>query len=104
MSCGGTVEFMSASRSASGVQVHARRQWDVVTREQLEAARIASRTISRRVESGVWKRLHPSVYFVGSGEPCLRARAFAALTAAGEDAGISDRTAAELDRMLDPRP
>ena len=94
----------SASETPRNLRSVAGRQWGVVTRKQLEEVRVSDGTIERRVESGAWRRMHRAVYFVRDGEPSLRANAFAALAALGDEAMLSDRTAAELDRLLDPRP
>ncbi len=77
-------------------------RWGVATREQLTAAGISGPTISRRVERGEWRRMHEAVYFIWDGKASLNARAYGALLAAGDEAAISHRTAAEIDRMLDP--
>ena len=95
---------MSTSESAEKVRRLLGKQWGVVTRRQLLEAGVSASSIKRRLARGELRRLHPGVYFVGHGEPCLRARAFAALAASEKPAAISHRTSAEIDKLLDPRP
>jgi very-short-patch-repair endonuclease len=90
--------------SAEKVRRRLGEQWGVVTRSQLLEAGVSASSIKRRLASGDLRRLHPAVYFVGHGEPCLRARAFAALAASEKPAALSHRTSAEIHELLDPRP
>jgi len=67
----------------------------VVTTAQLDAAGFARSALTRRVESGLLRRLHRGVYAVGPIE-APTARVAAALLACGPGAALSHHTAAQL--------
>lgn len=80
----------------------ARRQEDCVATRQLREAGLTERQIAGLVRRGVLTRVVRSVYMLGP--PPLRHRQlrWVALLAAGNDATLSHRTAAEVRRMLRP--
>jgi very-short-patch-repair endonuclease len=80
----------------------AARQHGVVTRKQIEAAGIASKTLTGRVRRGQLHRLHRGVYAVGHRAPSWQGRWMAAVLACGEGAVLSHHSAAALWELLRP--
>jgi hypothetical protein len=76
----------------------------VVTREQLLAARLTARQITRRLESGALLREYPGIYRVGHRAPSHEARYLAAVWACGENALLSGRAAGHLLGLLTTAP
>lgn len=74
----------------------ASRQHGVITRVQACAQGLSQRAISRRVESGHWETLFPSVYRVEGAPRSWHQRLAAALLWAGRGAALSHRVAAGL--------
>jgi len=80
------------------------KQDHVVSSEQLLAWGFDHATLSRRVRSGAWQRLHRGVYVVHSGPVDWRARARGALLLAGPEAALSHRSAGYLQRIVARAP
>jgi very-short-patch-repair endonuclease len=78
----------------------ARRQDNVISREQLLGAGLGRGAIAYRVATGAWQRLHNNVYLLGPAPPSLMARARAAVFACGAGAVVSHRSAAEMFGLL----
>lgn len=78
----------------------ARRQDNVISREQLLSAGFGRGAIAHRVRIRAWQRLHNNVYLLGPAPPSLMARARAAAMACGADAVVSHRSAAEMFGLL----
>src|SRR5947209_8474086 len=76
------------------------RQDNVITWHQLLDAGLGRGAITHRVAHGYMQRMYRGVYLLGAAPPTHRARARAALFAAGAGAVISHRTAAELWSLL----
>jgi predicted transcriptional regulator of viral defense system len=74
----------------------ARRQWGVVTREQLVERGMGTRGISDWVQSGRLHRLYRGVYAYGHDRLRLEGRWLAAVYACGPGAVVSHRDAAQL--------
>ena len=74
----------------------ARRQWGVVTREQLAAAGLRERGIADWVRSGRIRRLHRGVYAYGHDRLRREGYWLAAVLACGPGAVLSHRSAAAL--------
>jgi very-short-patch-repair endonuclease len=74
----------------------ARRQWGVVTREQLFELGLGTRGISDWVRGGRLHRLYRGVYAVGHDRLRLEGRWLAAVMACGPGAVLSHRDAAQL--------
>ena len=83
----------AAARIASG-------QASAITRQQLLAAGLNRKTISRRLERGRWQQLFRGVYAVFNGLPPRETWLWAAVLRAGEGAVLSHQTAAELHGLL----
>lgn len=77
------------------VQELARKQHGVVTRAQLVDLGMGQRAVSRRAESGVFRRLHRGTYLVGP-VAAPRSNEMAAVLACGPDAVVSHRSAVGL--------
>lgn len=78
----------------------ARRQDNVITREQLLSVGLGRGAIEHRVKGGTMQRIHKSVFLIGPAPPTPMARARAAALACGDGAVVSHRTAAELYGLL----
>lgn len=80
------------------VEMHAaaRRQHGLVTRPQVLAAGGDDHLIIRREQAGRWQRLQAGVYLIALGPPTWEQALHAACLAAGPDAAISHRAAAQL--------
>src|SRR5829696_7819124 len=74
----------------------ARRQWGVVTRDQLTALGLGADGIAQWVRGGRLIRLHRGVYAVGHDRLRLEGRWLAAVMACGPGAALSHRDAAAL--------
>ncbi len=74
----------------------AARQRGVVTRAQARQRGLSNRAISRRIESGLWEPLYPSVYRVEGSPRTWQQRLAAALLWAGRGAAVSHRAAGAL--------
>lgn len=84
--------------------VLARRQHGVVSRSQALDLGLTVKTIRCHLDRGRWRRVHPGVYLVHSGEPSWMARASAAVLWAGTGAALSLRAAAYLWQLTDRQP
>ena len=93
----------SAIRDAAIAQIAAR-QHGIVTHTQLIAAGLVPSRVAHRVAAGRLHRVHRGVYAVGHRALSHEGRWMAAVLACGEGAALSHRSAAELWRLLDPRP
>lgn len=87
-------------RKGQSIAALAAQQRGLVTRQQLLAAGIPERSVSRRLAAGRLHRLHRGVYLVGHPVPPPLALELAALLACGPTAVLSHRTAAVLWRFL----
>jgi hypothetical protein len=85
------------------LEVTARRQAGVVTRQQARRAGITDSAIRQRVLSGRWQRLFPGVFACFSGPVSRPARLWAAVLFGGPGALLSHETAAELHGIA-PEP
>jgi len=74
----------------------ARRQWGLVTRDQLIARGMSTRGISDWVQSGRLHRLHRGIYAYGHDRLRVEGRWLAAVLACGPGAVLSHRDAARL--------
>jgi very-short-patch-repair endonuclease len=74
----------------------ARRQWGVLTRDQLIASGLGTRGISHWVQSGRIHRLHRGVYAYGHDRLRVEGRWLAAVLACGPGAALSHGSAAQL--------
>jgi superoxide dismutase, Fe-Mn family len=79
-------------------------QFGVVTRAQLLAAGVGSKSISRRVRDGRLHRLHPGVYAVGHPVLVPKGRMLAAVLACGPGAVLSHTSAAALHGLREEGP
>ena len=77
----------------------ARRQWGVVTREQLAAAGVGNSGISDWVRYGRLHRLHRGIYAYGHDRLRIEGRWLAAVLACGPGAALSHRSGARLWEM-----
>ena len=80
----------------------AARQHGVVSRAQLQAARIHRQGIYRRVQAGRLHAIHRGVYAVGHANLSFEGRCMAAALALGQGAAVSHRSAAAVWGMLPP--
>ena len=85
---------MSAADRA--ITVIAERQFGVFSRAQARSAGLSRAGIKRRIDGGVWRRLHAGVYGVAGATLGFESRAMAAVLAAGGDACASHATAAVI--------
>lgn len=76
----------------------------VLARPQALAAGMASSTFGRRVDMGLWQRLHPGVVVAHSGPISDLSRVWGALLYAGSGAAASHDTAAWLEGLFDEVP
>jgi predicted transcriptional regulator of viral defense system len=79
----------------------AKRQWGVVSVEQLRALGFGRSAVTRRVRAGRLHRLFRGVYAVGHAHLGREGRRLAAVLACGEGAVLSHRTAASHWGLLD---
>lgn len=86
---------MAGREMERAIQALARKQHGVVTRAQLITLGIGPRAVSRRAESGVFRRLHRGTYLVGPIAPPW-SREMAAALACAPAAAVSHRSAAGL--------
>ena len=82
----------------------AARQHGVVTFEQLLAAGLTQAAIQRRVGAARLHRVYRGIYAVGHAGLSNEGRWFAAVSACGEGAVLSHRSAAELHGLLSVKP
>ena len=100
-------QFLSGPRTwipSVRVSELARRQWGVVTRDQLGEAGMSAGAVARAVRRRALLRLYPGVYAVGHDVIGIRGRVFAALMHAGEDAVLSHTTAGWWWEVIDSEP
>lgn len=81
----------------------ANRQHGVISRRQLIAAGLSTRTIRRRIAAGRLHALHRSVYVFGPGRVDQRGHWLAAVLACGDGALLSHCSAAALWGLMRPR-
>jgi very-short-patch-repair endonuclease len=81
------------------VSAIAARQYGLVTRAQLEALGFGTNVIARRVRSGAWIRVLPTVYRLASVVAGNRELALAATLWAGDSSVVSHETAGALWRI-----
>src|SRR4051812_3887860 len=67
----------------------------VLSRDQALQAGISRRGIEHRLATRAWRRLLPSVYLVGRGEPTRTQAQIAALLYAGEGSALDDADACQ---------
>ncbi|MCW2991849.1 MAG: hypothetical protein JWM73_2443 [Solirubrobacterales bacterium] len=82
----------------------ARRQHGLVTREQLLAAAISSRTVERWQTKGLLHRVHPGVYRLGHRAPSIEATYLAAALAGGAGVAVCGFAAAHVYGALRRAP
>jgi REase_MTES_1575/Transcriptional regulator, AbiEi antitoxin len=82
----------------------AKRQWGVVSWEQLRARGFSHTGVRSLVARGYLVRLHPAVYAVGHEPLRIEGRLLAALFHAGDGAALSHTTAAWWWRLIDAVP
>jgi very-short-patch-repair endonuclease len=87
---------METENAQPGLVELARRQWGVVTREQLMESGLRTRGISDWVRSGRLVRLHRGVYAYGHDRLRVEGRWLAAVLACGPGAVLSHGSAAQL--------
>ena len=80
------------------------RQHGVLSFAQLRSAGVSKDSVAKAVAAGRLHRLHRGVYAVGHRALSNEGRWMAAVLACGTGAVLSHRSAAELWRLLDPRP
>jgi hypothetical protein len=93
----------TANRDVAVARIAAR-QHGIITHSQLIAVGVPRSAISRRLAAGRLHRRHRGVYAVGHRALGNEGRWLAAVLACGEGAVLSHRSAAELWRLLDPKP
>ncbi len=76
------------------IQTFVEKQDGLVTLRDLNSTGLARTTATRRVEAGVWTRLHRGVYLTTASKPTPRQRARAALLYAGPQSALSHEAAA----------
>lgn len=81
-----------------------RQQYGVLHRRQALRLGVSARQITRRLTSGEWERVHPSVYRLASSPGSYEQSLLAACLAAGARAVASHEGAAWMWRMLPERP
>ncbi len=74
----------------------AHQQFRLIHLHQARACGVNDSSISLRVAEGLWKRVLPRVYLVGSGPLTCKQRLMAAVLWAGEGAAVSHAAAAKL--------
>jgi predicted transcriptional regulator of viral defense system len=79
----------------------AKRQWGVVSVQQLRTLGVGRAAVTRRVRAGRLHRLHRGVYAVGHAHLGREGRRLAAVLACGEGAVLSHRSAAAHWGLLD---
>lgn len=94
---------MGGRSDLHGANAVAARQRGLITRAQLLAAGVTPRVLDRLVVDGWLHRVHTGVYRVGPRLADRRAALLAATLALGAGAAASDRSAAELWDLLEPR-
>jgi very-short-patch-repair endonuclease len=87
---------METENASPGLVELARRQWGVVTREQLMESGLGTRGISDWVRSGRLVRLYRGIYAYGHDRLRIEGRWLAAVMACGPGAVLSHRDAAQL--------
>jgi Transcriptional regulator, AbiEi antitoxin len=94
---------MSARDVDRAIEALARRQHGVFSRRQALLAGATSSLINRRVQSGAWLRLGPSVYALPGNQPTWR-RQLKAAELSVQGAAVCGRAAAALNRLTGFRP
>ena len=87
---------MARETALPGLGALARRQWGVVTRDQLAAAGLGDSGVRDWVRDGRLLRLHRSIYAYGHDRLRIEGRWLAAVLACGPGAALSHRSAALL--------
>jgi len=87
---------METENAQPGLMELARRQWGVVTREQLMESGLRTRGISDWVRSGRLVRLHRGIYAYGHDRLRIEGRWLAAVLACGPGAALSHGGAGQL--------
>ncbi|HEU5062787.1 MAG TPA: type IV toxin-antitoxin system AbiEi family antitoxin domain-containing protein [Solirubrobacterales bacterium] len=87
---------LARTRGEQGIAELAKRQYGVVSREQLLNLGLESGAIGRRLRAGRLHQLHPGVYAVGHRVIPREGRWMAAVLASGPDAVLSHWSAAAL--------
>jgi very-short-patch-repair endonuclease len=82
----------------------AKKQYGVLSRQQLLSAGLSQRTIRRRLEAGRLRLLHRGVYAHGAGDINIRGTWLAAVLVIGEGAVLSHHSAAALWGLRSNRP
>lgn len=82
-----------------GVAAIAEQQFGVFARAQAQAAGLSERAMSRRVMTGRWVEVFPSVYRLPGATRTGRQRAMAAVLWGGDESAISHTTAGRLLRL-----
>jgi very-short-patch-repair endonuclease len=97
----------TAEREKSGREsVHElmARQFALITSKQAATAGISAQSVARRVRSGEWTRVLPTVYRATAAEVTMRQVALAPVLWAGPGSLASHATAAALHGFREPRP
>jgi hypothetical protein len=79
-------------------------QGQVIARWQAADIGADPAALDAELRRGRWQPLYRGVYAAYTGPPTRRSLLWAAVLRAGPGAGLSHRTAAELDRLTDERP
>jgi hypothetical protein len=87
---------MATENAQPGLAEIARRQWGVITRDQLTASGLATRGISHWVQSGRLHRLYRGIYAYGHDRLRVEGRWLAAVLACGPGAALSHGSGAAL--------
>lgn len=82
----------------------ARRQWGVISRNQLIACGLSNAAIARWTRNGRLRRVHPGVYALGQMPLGTEGRLAAALLYAGAGAALSHESAAWVWGLLSTQP
>lgn len=82
----------------------ARRQHDVLSRDQAREGGLSDKAIRCRLRTGKWRRIHPGVYLTHSGEISWLSRASAAILHSGRGATLTLTVAAYLWGLRDRPP
>ena len=80
------------------------RQHAVITRAQARSIGLSAANVERRIRTGEWVRVHPTVYRDTGRAPSPLTAYRAAALWAGPDGAVSHASAAALWRLLPPMP
>ncbi len=92
------------STSTAAIQRAARRQWGVLSLQQLVSLGYNRMAVSRLTARGYLLRLYPGVYAVGHEPLRVEGRLLAALLHAGDGSALSHTTAAWWWKLIDTAP